>query len=95
MLNSTKLWQSQGTEGVKYRKRENSKITIECHNLLKLSVLWPLNHFSFLTQNLLNPFNTYRVTATRLEKSIILTHMWFQEMVCFDYILDMYAQFCA
>ena len=39
----------------------------------------------------INPFDTYRVTATRLEKSIVLTHMWFLEMVSFDYILDMYA----
>ena len=42
-----------------------------------------------------NPFDTYHVTATQLEKSSILSHMWFQEMVCFDYILDTYAQFCA
>ena len=56
-------------------KWENSKIAIECHNLLKLRVLWPLNHFSFLTQNLLNPFDTYHVTATWLEKSIVLTHV--------------------
>ena len=56
-------------------KWENSKITIECHNLIKLSILLPLNHFSFLTQNLLNPFDTYCVTATWLEKSIVLTHV--------------------
>lgn len=74
--------------------------TIECHNLLKWSVLCPLNHFSCLAQNLLNESATiswakrictqYVIRVTFLSYNFVLRLIWFNYLFIVSFISKLY-----